>query len=280
MIIVLVADTIGGTVSVPGIAEKTARLLAEAGHEVRVLSCRPGDGPYSVRKRHLLLKSLAAARHGISYGKPDEEVIRRALAGADLVHLFYPFALEVRAENIARRMGIPVIAACGLTAQEYISIRGPFRMHRLAPSVYRFLQYDFYYKFKNIICVSDELKEILPNYECTAKLHVLQDADSASELEKIYARAIADDKLLYESGHVPLFRRNLAFMPSSIDVSDPYRKKNIISRGLYTACYYLIDTLAVAVVYPGFGFKVEGRRNLRKIKSGAITVSNHIHIIC
>jgi len=277
MIIVLVADTIGGEQGVPGLAEKTARLLAAAGHEVRVIACRPDDGPYAVRKRHLLFKSMAAARHGISYAKPEDEVIRKALSGADLVHLFYPFALEVRAENIARRMGIPVIATYGLTAQEYISIRGPFRMHRLIPSVYRFLEYDFYYKCKHILCVSDELKDLLPKYDSTAKLHVLQDPDSSDELEKIYARAIADDRIMYESGFVPLFRRNLAFMKSSIDVADPYRKKSIVSRALYTFCYYFIDTLAVAVVYPGFGFKVEGRRNLRKIRGGAITVSNHIH---
>ncbi len=277
MIIVLVADTIGGDRGVPGIAEKTASLLAAAGHEVRVLSCRPGDGPFAVRKRHLLFKSLAAARHGISYGKPDEEIIKKALAGADLVHVMYPFALEVKAENIARRMGIPVIATYGLTAREYMSVCGPFRMHRLVPSVYRFLQYDFYYKFKHIICVSDDLKELLPNYDCSSRLHVIKDPDSAEELEKIYVRAIADDRIMYESGHVPLFRRNLAFMKSSIDVSDPYRKKNRISRALYTACYYLIDTIAVAVVYLSFGFKVEGRRNLSKIKGGAITVSNHIH---
>lgn len=277
MRIVLVADTIGGDQGVPGIAEKTARLLAAAGHEVRVLSCRPGEGPYAVRKRHLLFKSPAAARHGITYGKPDEEVIRKALAGADLVHVMYPFALEVKAENIARRMGIPVIATYGMTAREYMSVSGPLRIHRLVPSVYRFLQYDFYYKFKHIICVSNDIKEILPDYDCTARLHVIKDPDSAEELEKIYTRAIADDKIMYESGFVPLFRRNLAFMKSSIDVSDPYRRKNILTRALYTFCYYFIDTLAVAVVYPGFGLKVKGRRNLRKAKGGAVTVSNHIH---
>ena len=277
MIIVIVADTIGGDKGVPGIAEKTASILSAAGHEVRVISCRPGDGPYPVRKRHLLFKSHAAARHGISYGKPDEDTIRKALSGADLVHLMYPFALEVKAENMARRMGIPVVATYGMTAQEYMSVSGPLRMHRLVPSVYRFLEYDFYYKCKHIICVSDELKDLLPKYDSTARLHVMKDPGSAEELEKLYDRVIADDRAMYGSGHVPLFRRNLAFMRSSINVNDPYRRKNALTRALYTACYYLIDTLAVAVVYPSFGFKVEGRRNLKEIKGGAITVSNHIH---
>lgn len=82
------------------------------GYEVRVITTgEPGDGLYIVPAYSHNLAATIASWNGIAFGKPDEEVIARALDGADVVHMYMPFPLAKRVHKMAMERHIPCTAA-------------------------------------------------------------------------------------------------------------------------------------------------------------------------
>lgn len=286
MVIVIVIDTFEQSKSAASIAaQNILRVLTAAGHEVRVVACGGNDAAYGVRKRWIPYFTFMGRLQGITYARPDEEVLRKAFDGADIVHLMLPFALEKRAEAIARRMELPAAASFAMDGYDFVKLAGFGLFPHLAPAVCRHLQSVFYFKFKNTLCHSRAVYDALPRYAFDQKLHLIENSEfdnpaaAAAKLEKLYARVIEDDRALYADTSREIFKRNWAIMPSSIDVTNPYKKKNLFFRCWYSWCYFWTVTLAAAVTCIGFGLRAEGRENLSGIQGGAITVSNHVHNI-
>ena len=119
MIITLVIDTFnvnnnGTTMS----AMRFAAALLARGHTVRVVACgEPGaevsGGPemFYVPELVVPIASRFAHRQHTLFAKPVHEVLVAAIEGADVVHIYQPWALGRAAERIARRLGVPAIAA-------------------------------------------------------------------------------------------------------------------------------------------------------------------------
>ena len=285
MIIVFVTDTKDiATPGVPFAAQNLRKLLTSAGHEVRVVSCGSDASIYQVRRRWISYFSFWAKRQGVFYAKPDEKVLRDAFQGADLVHLMLPFSLEMKAYEIARRCEIPVIGSFAANAVGFLRLAGLGWFRGLSAVVYKYLQCGFYHKFKNILCHSQAIADDLKKYDYEQKLHVIdeskfEDAAVVGKIEALYEKVIADDLILYADKSRQIFKRNWAILPSCIDVSHPYKKKNFLFRGWCTWTYIWFVGLMAFYNYVVFGFHVQGRRHLRELKTGAISVSNHIHNI-
>ncbi len=283
MIIVIVVDTfIGARRGVPLAAVKLHKLLTEAGHEVRVVACGKSTSTYRVHKLWIPYFSFIAQWQGISYGKPEEDVLIKALEGADIVHLMLPFSLEKKAEFLARRFSVPVVASFGTTAHGFLNILGFGWCTPASGIVYRLLRFSLYKKCKNIICHSQQICDDLRKYKYSAKLHVIDESEfeDSSAVPKViaaYAQAIADDEVTYADKSRQIFKRNWAIFPSSIDVANPYKKNRLFFRIWYTISYYWTIVIAAVGSFVLFGLRVEGKKNLRSVKGGAITVSNHIH---
>jgi len=119
MIIVFVVDnfehlTNGTTIS----ARRFREELEKRGHTVRVVSDidntdgqARGEWLYALKVRNIPIVSKIASWNNMRFAQFDEATIRRALAGADVVHLFFPWELQKRCLAIARGMGIAVTAA-------------------------------------------------------------------------------------------------------------------------------------------------------------------------
>jgi len=283
MIIVIVVDTFAGAKrGVPLAAVKLCKLLTEAGHEVRVVACGKSTSTYRVRQLWIPYLSFIAKWQGISYGRPDEDVLIKALEGADIVHLMLPFPLEKKAEFLARRFSVPVIASFGTTAHGFLNIIGIGWCTPASGIVYRILRFSLYKKCKNIICHSQQICNDLRKYKYPAKLHVIDESEfeNISAVPKVmaaYSQAIADDEVTYADNSRQIFKRNWAVFPSSIDIAHPYKKHRLFFRAWYTLCYYFTVAIAAVGSFVLFGLKVEGKKNLRSVKGGAITVSNHVH---
>lgn len=284
MVIVLVIDTFDGSAKgAPLAAQNMQRALSQAGHEVRIVSCDYADSMYRVKRRWIPYLSFMAKFQGIAYAKPDEAVLRGAFDGADLVHLVLPFALEKKAAAVARSLQIPVIASFAGNGYTYVQLAGLGLCPGLSGIACRLLQFNFYFKFEHILIHSRKEYTKLPGRSYVQKLDLIEDSDfeniteAAVRLENIYKRAIADDKVKYTANSHPNFRKNWAVMPSSIDITNPFRKQRLFFRIWYTWCYYSTVALAAVCSYIGFGLRARGRQNLAGLKGGAITVSNHIH---
>ena len=101
------------------------RALREKGHQVTILCPdeeKKGVPGYAVvPTRSLGIFNGYVASNGVRLAKPDDRVIRQALAGADIVHVMLPFILGRRATAIAKDLGIPVSAGFHAMAENFTS---------------------------------------------------------------------------------------------------------------------------------------------------------------
>lgn len=99
--------------------------MKKRGHTVRVV-CPDDDksgleGFYIARKYDFGIFNSYIAHNGVSLAKADEDLIREAMTGADVVHILVPFSLGMCAVRLAREMGIPITASFHCQAENITS---------------------------------------------------------------------------------------------------------------------------------------------------------------
>ena len=122
MKITIVCDVLGKENNGTTIAAMNLiRYLKEHGHEVRVLCCdqdRIGEeGFFVVPAMHFGPLDSYVEKNGVTIAKPDEDIVRSAIEGADIVHVMIPFALGRAAAKIAKELDIPLSCGCHLLAE-------------------------------------------------------------------------------------------------------------------------------------------------------------------
>src|SRR5690606_9273427 len=187
MIITLVTDTFkvgnnGTTVS----AMRFADALIARGHTVRVVACGEGDptgpGPemYWVPELPVPIASWFAHRQRTLFARPVKEVLTAAIKGADVVHIYQPWALGRAAERIARQLGVPAIAAFHVQPENITYNIGLGWFPPAARLVYALLRLTFYRRFADIHCPSTFIAAQLRRHGYRARLHVISNGVSSS----------------------------------------------------------------------------------------------------
>ena len=99
------------------------RSLKAKGHEVKVVcpdeDKRGQDGFYIVKKYNFGPLNGYIEKNGVALAKPDEDTLREAITGADVVHVLVPFAVGHAAAEMATEMGIPVTAGFHCQAENF-----------------------------------------------------------------------------------------------------------------------------------------------------------------
>lgn len=117
MIITIVMEQYGnlnnGTTAT---AMRLGQSLIQRGHEVRVITCSDYDGAagekiYKLEKLIIPLVNSIIAKQGMSFAKVDEEIMKMAIIGSDLVHIVLPFNIGKKAKEICKLNHIPFTAA-------------------------------------------------------------------------------------------------------------------------------------------------------------------------
>jgi glycosyltransferase involved in cell wall biosynthesis len=97
------------------------RYLKERGHEVRVVSPDKSraeePGFYTLPARHFGPLDSVFKANGVQLSKPDEDVLRAAIEGADVVHILLPFVTGKAAAKIANELGIPATISFHMMAE-------------------------------------------------------------------------------------------------------------------------------------------------------------------
>ncbi|MDD2213185.1 MAG: glycosyltransferase [Oscillospiraceae bacterium] len=166
-------------------SRRMAEALARRGHEVRVIYAassdqdriRPQAGdlvrPFCVGQLKVpVLYQFMKAQH-VTMGRPDEAVIRQALQGADVVHLFLPFPLEKQALQVARQMHIPVTAAFHLQPENVSYNIGLGRSKSFNRAIYSFFKQYLYQYVSRIHCPSEFIARQLQAHQYQARLYVI-----------------------------------------------------------------------------------------------------------
>ena len=253
MVIVIVSDTSGRKAGFLRAAFDLEKSLSAAGLEVRtVISARAGSSE-----------------------------LRRAMDGADIVHLMSPSRLEKAAEKIAREAQIPVLASFPADGKKILRLAASGTRRRSGAAC-AWLESGYYFRFTNILCHAESIRGTMQRQAFGQKFHVVAEdmfgtPEGAAKIADIYAKTIADDRRMYAANTYPAFKRNWAIMPPSIDFKNPYKMRGPAYRAWSVFCYWFVVTTAAVISTIFFGLRTRGRKNLWSVKGGAITVSNHIH---
>lgn len=176
MKIVIVADVLGESNNGTTIAIKRliARLKAR-GHEIRVVSATKSEelGYYTLPKRNFYVFNHYIEENGVTLAKPDEEILRAALEGADVVHIALPFKAGKRAIRLAEEMKIPVTTACHCQAENVTAHLGLKGFKPANDIVYKYL-YEGFYKYARFVhCPSKMIADVLREHGYGMDLRVI-----------------------------------------------------------------------------------------------------------
>ena len=168
--IVFVADTVeglgGGVVS----ADRFVRALRER-HDVTLLAAGPpAEGKVVFPGFQLPIRAMRQMR--FTFARPRRALLEQAIRGADLVHLQYPFWLSFGAAKVARRLGVPVVAAFHVQPENVLYNIG-IRWRWPRRWLYRFWVRRFYDRADAVICPSPFAADKLRAHGLTAPCYVV-----------------------------------------------------------------------------------------------------------
>jgi len=121
-VITLVNDTFninnnGTTIS----AMRFAEALSQRGHQIRIITCgdplKSGKDPdtgfemFYLPELKIPIASRLAHKQNTLFAKPVRSILKKAISGSDVVHIYQPWPLGSAAQRVARQMNIPAIAA-------------------------------------------------------------------------------------------------------------------------------------------------------------------------
>lgn len=107
-------------------AFRFARELVKLGHEVRIVATNitndkgimakgdvgeEGERFYGVREHYIPIVTEVSRKQHMIFGMPDTMVLEEAFRGADIVHFYMPFKLEIVGMHLCRKINIPYITA-------------------------------------------------------------------------------------------------------------------------------------------------------------------------
>lgn len=184
MIVTLVIDTFntnnnGTTISAMNFSE----VLSKRGNSVRIVTCgdpaKSGLDPESSYEMYYLpehiipIASYFAHKQRTLFAKPINATLVKAISGADVVHIYEPWALGIKARKIAGKLGVPSIAAFHVQPENITYNIGFGWFKPLAHILYILLYLTFYRRFKHIHCPSKFIAAQLRSHGYDANLHVI-----------------------------------------------------------------------------------------------------------
>ncbi len=155
-------------------AARFARHLRARGHEVRIIATgNPAPDKHVVPTADFGPLNPVFRVHGMCFGKPDKAVLEQAFEGVDVVHFFLPFRLCRGARKVARRMGIPHMAAFHCQPENITYNIGLKHFPFIARHFYRSFRRRFYRYIRDIHCPSRFIAQQLQKHGYAARLHVI-----------------------------------------------------------------------------------------------------------
>lgn len=179
MVITLVTDQFyqnnhGTSVS----AQRFYNGLVALGHTVRVVSIEPengaGNSDYALKERQFgkpITKIINS--QGFQFAKPDKEILRKSIEGADIVHIYMPFKLGYSAIRMCREMNVPCTAGFHLVPENITSTIYLNKSYTVNKVLWKRFYNTTYRYVKHIHCPSIMVANQLEHHKYHAKLHII-----------------------------------------------------------------------------------------------------------
>ncbi|MEG1509409.1 MAG: glycosyltransferase [Clostridia bacterium] len=151
-----------------------AETLRAHGNTVKVLGCGKSDeNKYGVPERHVPLASYFAHKQGLLFAKAEPEIMRRAIAEADVVHFLMPFDFCKKGVKIAKELGVAYTAAFHVQPENVTYNIGMDNFKPAVNFVYSLFRERFYKQFTHIHCPSVFIANQLKEHNYKAQTHVI-----------------------------------------------------------------------------------------------------------
>ncbi len=156
MIVTIIADVLGkennGTTTA---CMNLVRYLKSCNDEVRIVCCdqdKKGQEGYYIVPTYNLGNFLNnyLSKNEVSLAKPDEDILKSAILGSDIIHVMIPFNLGRAALKIALENHIPITAGFHCQAENFTSHFNLMNVHLANHLTYKNF-YTHFYKYVNAI---------------------------------------------------------------------------------------------------------------------------------
>jgi len=159
-------------------AQRFAEGLRNRGHEVEILTAgEKGQGPFVVPPLYIPFFKSLMIKQGFVYakfwGKETVNTIKRAVEWADIVHCFFPFALEVKAQRYADLIGKPNTGAFHMQPQNITSSFGVGKVEWINNFLFGEFRRHIYNNFRHIHTPTQFMADEISKRGYTAKIHVI-----------------------------------------------------------------------------------------------------------
>lgn len=175
MKITIVADVLGEENN--GTTATIKRLidgLISRGNQIKVVSPYENESSenpkyYSVEKRNFGIFNPYIKKNGVELGKPQREVIRKAIEGSDVVHIELPFKMGKMAVKICRELGVPFTAGFHCQPENFSSHLGLKNSYLFNKLLYSYYKNTFYKNVDYIHCPTEFIANELEKNKYKAK---------------------------------------------------------------------------------------------------------------
>lgn len=155
-------------------AQRFAAVLREHSNEVRILTTgEPAPDKFVLKEFKVPLFNDLIHSHGFQFAQVDLDIIREAVAWADIVHCMMPFALETATKLIADQMHKPSTAAFHIQPENLTSSIGLGKAEWLNDRFYYTFRFLLYQHFNHIHVPSQFMANELIKRGYKAKIHVI-----------------------------------------------------------------------------------------------------------
>jgi len=119
------------------------------------------------------IASRLAHKQNTLFAKPVRSILKKAISGSDVVHIYQPWPLGSAAQRVARQMNIPAIAAFHIQPENITFNIGLKRFSPAAHLTYFLFYLFFYRRFSHIHCPSKLLRAAQePRIQSTVARHL------------------------------------------------------------------------------------------------------------
>lgn len=185
MIITMIMDQYGSTNNGTTVtAMRFAEVLRQHGHTVRIVASAPEDDKvddpdfYPVERYHIPVFDNLIRSQGMVFAKPDDDVLHRAIEGADVVHMLLPFPIQRHARLIAKDLGVATTAAFHLQPENITYTIYLGKSKPVNNALYHFFRESFYRYFHHVHCPSIMIRDQLVKHGYKNQLHVISNGVS------------------------------------------------------------------------------------------------------
>jgi 1,2-diacylglycerol 3-alpha-glucosyltransferase len=160
-------------------SRRFAKVLRDHGHEVRIVSTdtkegiAPSPDAYLMKKQYIPIFDKLVTSQGMTFAKPNDDLLREAIKWADVVHFLSPFTLTHHGIRIAQELHKPYTAAFHVQPENITSSIHMGKVSFVNSGIYLWFRHYIYKECKHIHCPSNFIAGELKQSGYQGQLHVI-----------------------------------------------------------------------------------------------------------